>query len=268
MKTRKKATEKQQVPIKAARALAKAIESCDAEGIRAAIAQGALLTALSDTEQSPLLAALYKVEEAEWKECAELLNELGCPDNGVEGDAPIVYCVDEYDFDEPTALEALELLVAHGADANATNLSGQTALFRCVVNRRIALARFLLEHGADPNLKDRNGVSPIEWLRGALKRELDFDFEQRTHYADLLGLLTGKPAARPKTQSTTSALAAESARYRACVMARRLLPMMNANVSIRRKKESPYAKLRWYRDWHKELLDAGFEFVQHFDVRL
>ncbi|MGH7137467.1 MAG: ankyrin repeat domain-containing protein, partial [Pirellulales bacterium] len=248
-------------------ALEEAIESCDAEGIREAIAQGASLTVLPDSCMPPLLAALYKFEEPDWKECVELLIELGCPVNGVKNDPPIIYCVGE-DFAVPEALEAVELLLAHGADVNATNFHGHTALFRCVVENRVDLVRFLLEHGADPNAKGPNFDSPVEWLRKASGGGLNFDFDKRTRYAELLSLLTGEPVSKPQPTTVGPALAAESARFRTCVTALRLVPMLDANVSIQTLGDSPYTKRRWYRDWQKELVDGDFEFVQHFDVGL
>lgn len=251
----------------AATALAEAIECCDAGGIREAIAQGASLTVLPETSMQPLLAALFKFEDEAWRECAELLIELGCPVNGVKNDPPLVVCVSE-DFDEPAALEAAELLLAHGADVNAVDQDGWTALFRAVIDERAQIVRFLFEHGADPNIKDKSGVSTVDWLRRAGERTLDFDFDERTRYAELLSLLTGQQVSKPKATSLSSELAAESVRFRICVVARRLVSLVNANASIRRKDVSPYEKRRWYRDWHKELLGAGFQFVQHFDIGL
>ncbi|HVA50105.1 MAG TPA: ankyrin repeat domain-containing protein [Pirellulales bacterium] len=250
----------------AADALAEAIDRCDPEGIRAAVARGASLTVLPDTSTSPLLAALFKFEEPEWRECVELLIELGCHVNGVNKDPPIVVCVDERFLDEPDALEAVELLLERGADVNATDADGQTALFRSVLDQRVELVRLLLEHGANPDIKDRNGVSPVDWLRKACERETNF--QERTVFAELLSLLTGQPVAKPQAATLTPALAAESKRFRMCVTARRLLPLLNANLSIRRWDDYPYAKRRWFRDREQQLADAGFQFAQHFGIGL
>lgn len=251
----------------AATALAEAIEECDADGIREAIAGGAPLTVLPDTSSSPLMAALFKCEEPEGKECVELLLELGCPVNGVKNDPPLVACVDERYFSESDALEFTKLLVEHGADVNAADRDGETALFRAVVDSRIEIVRFLLDHGADPNIKDKRGVSPVEWLRGACERA-SFNFEERTRYAEILSLFTDKPVAKPQAAALSPALAAENERFRLCVAARRLLPLLTANVSIRRRDAVPYVRQRWFPEWQQELLDAGFQFAQHFGLGL
>ncbi|HUY87974.1 MAG TPA: ankyrin repeat domain-containing protein [Pirellulales bacterium] len=265
MAARKKATAGKN---KAAAALARAVDRCDPDGIRQAVAEGASLTYVPETSMSPLMAALSKVEDAEWKECAELLIELGCPVDGVNNDPPIVHCVDE-DFDEPDALEMVELLLAHGADVNAADSYGNTALFRCVVDNRVELVRFLLAHGADPNIKhERLGMSSVAWVCKRYEDKDKTELRQRAQYADLLGLLTGEAVEKPKAATLSPALAAENERFRRCVTARRLLPLLDANLSIRRKKSAPFEKRRWYRDWRQQLLDTGFEFAQHFDLGL
>ncbi len=55
-----------------------------------------------------------------------------------------------------------QLLLARGADANApAGHHGGTALHRAVVNGDLALARALLESGADPNRQDWSGKTPL-----------------------------------------------------------------------------------------------------------
>lgn len=55
-----------------------------------------------------------------------------------------------------------QLLLARGADANARGgHHGGTVLHRAVIRGDAALARALLEHGADPNRQDWSGKTPL-----------------------------------------------------------------------------------------------------------
>lgn len=70
------------------------------------------------------------------------------------------------------AQRTIELLLAHGADVNATNASGQTPLLLLLGARTepgtvadqkhlLVLLRLLLQAGADVDLQDQRGVSPL-----------------------------------------------------------------------------------------------------------
>lgn len=63
-----------------------------------------------------------------------------------------------------------------GADVNARDEYGQTALFAASVARRYALALMLLDRGADPNLARDTGRTP---LLAAIKRGFDTNFYER-----------------------------------------------------------------------------------------
>ena len=122
----------------AADALAEAIDRCDVDGIGGAIHRGAPLTVLPGTfSVSPLLSVLYKYgkcDRATWEACLRLLLAGGCLINGTPpGNPPILDCVQTF-IPGRAALKMIEFLVAHGADVNATNLQGETALFQSVVD--------------------------------------------------------------------------------------------------------------------------------------
>jgi hypothetical protein len=234
-------------------ALADAIRGCDAAGIRKAVEQGASLTSpLPESSLTPLIAALCKFGEPGWDACVELLLKLGCPVDGVKTDPPIVACAG-LDMLGP---KTVELLVAHGANVNAANREGTTAIFECVVKERVGLARFLMQHGADPTIKDRSGLSALEWLRKRYDEETGF--RSRTKYAELLGVLTGQAVAKPEAPALRPDLQAENERFKRCLKARRLITVMPTEFELKPEKVSPLAKTSWYRDWQKELLDAGF----------
>ena len=243
----------------AAVALADAIDGCDADGIREAVEHGASLTSpLPDSSLTPLLAALYKFDEPGWDACVELLLELGCPVDGVKTDPPIVACA----ADDLLGPKTVELLVAQGADVNAADREGTTALFECVTNGRVELARFLTQHGADPTIKDRSGTSALDWLRKRYDEETGF--RSRTKYAELLSVLTGQPVAKPEAPTLRPELQAENERFQRCRIARRLLAFMPRELHLKKEKVSPLAKASWYRAWQKELLDAGFTLAGHY----
>ena len=243
-------------------ALAEAIESCDADGIREAVAQGASLAVLPDSSSSPLTAALFQFDEPGWKECVETLLELGCPVDGDKGEPPLVECVAHY-IDEPDALRAAQLLVAHGADVNAVNREGTTALFESVTNRNIELVRLLLQHGADPTIKDLNGESALDWLQKRYDEETGF--RRQAEYAELLSLLTGKAIAKPEAESLSAELQAENTRFKLCLLARRILAFMPTKFELERKKASRFAREPWLKEWQKELTDAGFQPAGHYE---
>ena len=196
----------------AAVALANAIKGCDPDGIREAVRQGASLTSpLPDSSFTPLFAALYKFGEPGWDACVELLLDLGCPVDGVKKDPPIVACA----ADDVLGPKTVKLLVAHGADVNAANREGTTAIFESVIKGRVGLARFLMQHGADPTIKNWSGTSALEWLRKQYGEETGF--RSRTKYAELLSVVSGQPVAKPEVPALRPELQAENDRFKRCL---------------------------------------------------
>lgn len=61
--------------------------------------------------------------------------------------------------------ETIEILLAHGANADATQIGGFTAIFSAAASNRRDLAELLLHHGANPHLKSDQGKTPSTFAR-------------------------------------------------------------------------------------------------------
>lgn len=66
----------------------------------------------------------------------------------------------------------VELLLAHGADANATQAGGFTAIFSAATANRKDLAELLVNHGANPHQASDQGKTPADFARERGHKEL------------------------------------------------------------------------------------------------
>jgi hypothetical protein len=66
---------------------------------------------------------------------------------------------------EQDAIEAVRLCLEHGADINAFNNTGLTAL-HIAVERGDNLVKFLAERGAELDLQDKSGRTPLDVALG------------------------------------------------------------------------------------------------------
>jgi ankyrin repeat protein len=66
----------------------------------------------------------------------------------------------------------IELLVAHGADVNATQAGGFTAIFSAATANRKDLAELLVNHGANPHFASDQGKTPADFARERGHEEL------------------------------------------------------------------------------------------------
>jgi ankyrin repeat protein len=66
---------------------------------------------------------------------------------------------------EHDALDAVALCLDHGADVNAANATGQTAL-HVAVEQSDALVQLLVTRGARLDAKDRQGKTPLDLVLG------------------------------------------------------------------------------------------------------
>ncbi len=60
-----------------------------------------------------------------------------------------------------SGMEMVRFLVEHGADPNAQNNDGNTALIYAAADGDMEMVRFLVELGADVNFRDRQGMSVL-----------------------------------------------------------------------------------------------------------
>ena len=69
-------------------------------------------------------------------------------------------------------LEQLEKLLNQGADVNAGDRTGVTALMRAAYHGQLPMVRGLIEHRADPNAKDRSGLTALMMAKHAGHQEI------------------------------------------------------------------------------------------------
>lgn len=82
----------------------------------------------------------------------------------------ICYVSDSYDATDDECLEVIRLLVEYGADVDSRNCNyndtkwnaGTTALNFNAGYGRLKTVKFLLENGADPNIRGNDGLVPLE----------------------------------------------------------------------------------------------------------
>ncbi len=71
------------------------------------------------------------------------------------------------DEDERDVMAAIRTAVEHGADVNAADLRGDTAMHAAAQRNFTTVVRFLAEHGADIDAEDEAGRTPLDLARGA-----------------------------------------------------------------------------------------------------
>ena len=90
---------------------------------------------------------------------AELLIDAGCKLDvkDVAGYTAVHHCLTQYG--NSTTLKIAKILVEKGADVNAVNRFGCTPLFEPCMNFNYEFVEFLVTKGANPAIKDNDGIS-------------------------------------------------------------------------------------------------------------
>jgi uncharacterized protein len=94
------------------------------------------------------------------EEMARLLLDCGAPPDAVSRNAMSLRPL--HSAAAGRVLGIVKLLLEHGADANAQQHGGWTALHAAASHGDRALAELLLEHGADPRQASDDGKTPLE----------------------------------------------------------------------------------------------------------
>jgi ankyrin repeat protein len=99
------------------------------------------------------------------------------------------------------AMQTVRTLVAKGASVNqASTADGVTPLLMATINGQFDVATFLLEQGANPNLANNAGVTPlyaalnVEWAPRMFYPQPRAHLQQQTTYLELMRLLLDKGA--------------------------------------------------------------------------
>ncbi|MEO5931570.1 MAG: ankyrin repeat domain-containing protein [Candidatus Kapaibacterium sp.] len=110
--------------------------------------------------------SIYHAAEENHRECLETLLHYGA-DLSVRGmpwnNTPLYFLLGYREGVKESATEGARWLLEHGADPNVTSYQiAETPLHRAVRNgRRRATVEMLLDHGADPNLPNARGLTPF-----------------------------------------------------------------------------------------------------------
>jgi len=91
---------------------------------------------------------------------------------------------------EEEAIDAIDLCMKAGADVNAANGQGQTALHAASQFAFDKVVTYLAAHGANVNAKDRNGYTPLDSARGEAGGSGGFDGSRKDVHESTAALLT------------------------------------------------------------------------------
>ncbi|CAK38704.1 hypothetical protein CBS63078_2089 [Aspergillus niger] len=83
--------------------------------------------------------------------------------------------------------EMLSLLIEHGADVNAVDNHGRSALMEAALFGRVGNVKVLLEHGADPNIRDDENRRAVYFARESRKNRKERNVRTQDTYEMLVG---------------------------------------------------------------------------------
>ena len=140
--------------------LMNALQREDLQLLQDLLEEEASLNAIHSDGKTLLTAAV----EQQKRQVVEFLVRLGAKldQRDMHDSTPLIYAVDRPD----TTLDSLriaQLLLASGADVNATNRQGRTALMYAADRDAPDMVRLLLEAGADFTMRDRTGKTAREY---------------------------------------------------------------------------------------------------------
>jgi ankyrin repeat protein len=141
-----------------------AIDQSDAAAVRQLLQEGTP----PDGRASGGWTALHRAAYGGKGEIAQVLLDAGARMNvkDAQGFTPLHWAVYE-SLLIPGAQDVAKLLVVRGADINARDKEGSTPLYWAVWQGNPDLADFLLAHGADPAIKGKGNLTPLELAQTA-----------------------------------------------------------------------------------------------------
>jgi ankyrin repeat protein len=134
---------------------------------------GRFLKAHPEIDRTSMTKALHISATKNSKEVLQLFINAGgdiedqegtllLPEEERNNDADTVPTTPFYDAALNQKYENAKLLVAHGANINATGFEGDTALHSAVMGNNLDFIKFLMSHGADPKMKDVGNHTPCD----------------------------------------------------------------------------------------------------------
>lgn len=101
-----------------------------------------------------------------WRIIKYLLHEIKCDVNNVNsvGDTP---------FHRVSSITSARILIRAGAEVNTRNQMGATPLHYVLRNGNKKLALFIIQHGADPTISDKFGITPLSLMDASMKRVVE-----------------------------------------------------------------------------------------------
>ena len=107
--------------------------------------------------------------------------------------------------EERNAFEAVQVAVAVGADVNAVNADGQTAMHAAAFTGADAVVQFLADHGAEVDVPDQRGETPWSMAAGISPTANNQGlYGSHRSTADLLQKLGAKPITQEELMSGSS----------------------------------------------------------------
>ena len=136
--------------------LHEAISEGDIESISFLLSKGADVNMLNNSTQSPLIIAI-EADEVNI-DLIKLLIDTGANINfkDSQGDSPLILAGEQQD------LELMRVLLnTPNINVNIVDRRGRTALHEAIISSNIEMCRLLIEYGADVNIQDNNGDTPL-----------------------------------------------------------------------------------------------------------
>lgn len=132
------------------------VSSGDTEAVSLFLAAG-FSPSLVDSRGTPLLSLAVR---AQFPPVVSLLLNAGADVNRLSQDrgySPLMDAVQKGD------VAIAQILLDHGADGNLKSKDGQTALIIAAGRGDLSISKLLVSHGADPSIKDSLGMSAISY---------------------------------------------------------------------------------------------------------